>query len=104
MSKQARLFSNGGSQAVRLPAEYRFTGDVVYVRRDPSTGDVILSTRPLNTYAQFMQARTAAGSAPADFLSAAEREQHSELRDPFSDPGPDPCPDSFPTPKKRVRR
>ena len=42
MSK-AKLFSNGGSQAVRLPAEFRFEGDDVDVRRDPLTGDVILS-------------------------------------------------------------
>lgn len=39
----AKLFRNGGSQAVRLPAEFRFEGDEVYVRRDEATGDVILS-------------------------------------------------------------
>jgi len=42
----AKLFRNGRSQAVRLPAEYRFRGSEVYVRRDPNTGDVILSRRP----------------------------------------------------------
>jgi antitoxin VapB len=46
MSKTAKLFTNGRSQAVRLPAEYRFVGSEVYVRRDPATGDVILSRRP----------------------------------------------------------
>jgi antitoxin VapB len=46
MSKTAKLFTNGRSQAVRLPAEYRFSGSEVYVRRDPATGDVILSRRP----------------------------------------------------------
>lgn len=34
------------SQAVRLPAECRFGGSEVFVRRDPQTGDVILSRRP----------------------------------------------------------
>jgi antitoxin VapB len=29
-----------------LPAEYRFDGSEVHVRRDPATGDVILSRRP----------------------------------------------------------
>jgi len=29
----ATLFRNGGSQAVRLPREFRFTGDRVRVRR-----------------------------------------------------------------------
>ena len=37
---QAKLFTNGGSQAVRLLAEYRFEGDTVNVRRDALTGDV----------------------------------------------------------------
>ena len=42
----AKLFKNGRSQAVRLPAEFRFEGDEVRIRRDPATGEVILS--PLN--------------------------------------------------------
>jgi len=46
MSRTAKLFQNGRSQAVRLPSEYRFEGSEVYVRRDPATGDVILSRRP----------------------------------------------------------
>jgi len=45
VSTIAKLFWNGRSQAVRLPAEFRFAGDEVYVRRDPATGDVILSSR-----------------------------------------------------------
>lgn len=41
---KAKLFQNGRSQAVRLPAECRFDGDEVYIRR---VGDeVILSPRP----------------------------------------------------------
>jgi antitoxin VapB len=46
MPRTAKLFRNGRSQAVRLPSEYRFAGSEVYVRRDPETGDVILSRRP----------------------------------------------------------
>ena len=30
----ARVFRNGRSQAVRIPAEYRFKTDQVYIRRD----------------------------------------------------------------------
>ena len=41
----AKIFKNGRSQAVRLPAEFRFEGDEVIIRRDPVTGDVILSPR-----------------------------------------------------------
>jgi antitoxin VapB len=43
--KVAKLFRNGGSQAVRLPAEFRFEGDEVYVSRDEKTGDVTLSNK-----------------------------------------------------------
>lgn len=46
MAQTAKLFRNGRSQAVRLPAEFRFSGSSVYVRRDPANGDVILSRRP----------------------------------------------------------
>lgn len=42
----AKLFKNGASQAVRLPSEFRFEGDEVYVTRDDATGDVVLSNRP----------------------------------------------------------
>ena len=46
MPQTAKLFRNGRSQAVRLPADFRFPGTEVFVRRDPATGDVILSRRP----------------------------------------------------------
>jgi antitoxin VapB len=42
-SRTAKLFKNGASQAVRLPAEFRFPGNEVSIRRDEKTGDVILS-------------------------------------------------------------
>lgn len=45
-AKIAKLFKNGASQAVRLPAEFRFEGDEVYIARNQVTGDVVLSTRP----------------------------------------------------------
>ena len=35
MTKFAKLFRNGNSQAVRLPQEFRFKGDKVRVRRVP---------------------------------------------------------------------
>jgi antitoxin VapB len=45
-TRMAKLFMNGSSQAVRLPADFRFEGDRVYIRRDDISGDVILSQRP----------------------------------------------------------
>jgi antitoxin VapB len=34
MSKTAKLFSNGNSQAVRLPQEFRFPGSEVRIRKE----------------------------------------------------------------------
>ena len=42
----AKLFNNGRSQAVRLPAAFRFEGGEVFIRRDEKTGDVILCRLP----------------------------------------------------------
>ena len=67
MPKTAKLFRNGRSQAVRLPSEYRFEGSEVYVRRDPGTGDVILSRRPESWGDLFALIKTA--EAPEDFLT-----------------------------------
>ena len=86
MSQTAKLFINGRSQAVRLPAAYRFDTQEVFIRKDPSTGDVILSRRP-DDWAGFLAA-TDAATVPTDFLSQAERSSHShndsEERDPFA--------------------
>ena len=44
---KAKLFANGGSQAVRLPAAFRFEGSEVEIDRDSASGAVILrSLRP----------------------------------------------------------
>ncbi|HEY3973338.1 MAG TPA: type II toxin-antitoxin system VapB family antitoxin [Candidatus Sulfotelmatobacter sp.] len=67
MPQTAKLFRNGRSQAVRLPAEFRFTGAEVFVRRDPATGDVILSRRPESWQDFFDLADTL--DIPEDFLS-----------------------------------
>ena len=81
MPKTAKIFSNGGSQAVRLPAEFRFDADYVYVRRDERSGDVILSTRPRTSWAGFMALRAELGPVPDDFMT--DRQQGREDRDPM---------------------
>jgi antitoxin VapB len=80
-TKTAKLFTNGGSQAVRLPAEFRFEGDEVYIRRDPRTGNVILSARPELSWMEFMALRHQLGDLPKDFLS--DRVQGTQRRDPL---------------------
>src|SRR5690349_1079943 len=82
MSQTAKLFMNGRSQAVRLPAEFRFDVKEVYIRRDPETGDVILSRRPA-TWDGFFAARNGT-EVPGDFLSKKERAQGAQDRDPFA--------------------
>lgn len=46
MQQTAKIFATGRSQAVRLPLEFRFDVAEVYIRRDPLTGDVVLSRKP----------------------------------------------------------
>jgi antitoxin VapB len=67
MPETAKLFLNGRSQAVRLPSKYRFEGSEVYVRRDPATGDVILSRRP-DSWKDFFELMKNV-EVPANFLA-----------------------------------
>ena len=64
---KAKVFMNGRSQAVRIPAEYRFASDEVYIRRDPQSGDLILSEAP-GDWDDIFAALDRAG-IPDDFMS-----------------------------------
>jgi len=66
MPRIAKLFLNGRSQAVRLPAEFRFEGKEVFVRRDPATGDVVLSRKPGSWQGYFELMKGIA--VPEDFM------------------------------------
>lgn len=68
MNHTAKVFQTGRSQAVRLPAAFRFDTPEVYVRRDAATGDVILSRRP-SDWDQLMKAVAAAESESRDFMA-----------------------------------
>jgi antitoxin VapB len=85
MSQVAKLFTNGRSQAVRLPAAYRFDTKEVYIHQDPETGDVILSRKPA-TWDDFFSALKETNT-PTDFLDENERnqgiQQETQDRDPF---------------------
>lgn len=81
-ARTAKLFMTGRSQAVRLPAEFRFEGNEVFVRRDPKTGDVILSRKPDSWDGLFDLYDK--GDVPADFLGPADRKQPPQDRDPFA--------------------
>ena len=66
MAQTAKLFMNSRSQAVRLPAEFRFSGREVFIERE---GDaVILRPKPVGWDDFF--ARPC--EVPADFLADRE--------------------------------
>ncbi|MGD0799522.1 MAG: type II toxin-antitoxin system VapB family antitoxin [Acidobacteriaceae bacterium] len=68
----AKVFMTGRSQAVRIPAEFRFKSKEVFIRRDDKTGEVILS--PRLSWKDIFAGLDAAG-VPDDFLSPEERDQ-----------------------------
>lgn len=84
MTQTAKVFMTGSSQAVRLPYEFRFDEKEVYIRRDPSTGDVILSRRP-DSWDDFFALCAREEVVPADFMSAEDRAQGEPSPDPFGE-------------------
>ncbi|MGO4481032.1 AbrB/MazE/SpoVT family DNA-binding domain-containing protein [Rhizobium pisi] len=80
-TRTAKIFTTGRSQAVRLPAEFRFAESEVFVRRDPKTGDVILSRKP-DTWDGLFELY-GKDHVPDDFLGADDRRQPPQDRDPF---------------------
>ena len=68
------------SNQVRLPLEFRFDVPEVFIRRDPATGDVVLSRKPVD-WQGLLQA--VAQNKDDDFV--LERKQATVRRDPFED-------------------
>lgn len=66
MPATAKLFVTGRSQAVRLPMEFRFPGTEVFIRRDPNSGDVVLSAKP-TSWQEFFEL-TDRTEIPSDFM------------------------------------
>jgi antitoxin VapB len=78
-AEKARVFRNGRSQAVRIPVEYRFKNDEVYIRRNPNTGELTLSERPIapsldEIYASLDEAGAADFISERDLSAPIERE------------------------------
>jgi antitoxin VapB len=70
---------SGRSQAVRIPAAYRFSTEEIFIRRDPQTGDVILSQAPGTWQDIFETLDTAA--FPDDFLRDRNQGQPQRRED-----------------------
>ncbi len=69
---KAKVFMSGRSQAVRIPAEFRFNTKEVYIRRAPG-GDVILSAQPEKRSLKEVFSMLDAAGVPDDFLSDRDR-------------------------------
>jgi antitoxin VapB len=71
--EKAKVFMSGRSQAVRIPAEFRFSSNEVYIRRDSKNGDLILSQAP-GSWEEIFSALDQVG-VPDDFLTPSDRAQ-----------------------------
>lgn len=78
MRQTAKIFATGRSQAVRLPLEFRFDVAEVFIRHDPTTGDVVLSRKPTDWQGLL---DVVAHNKEHD-LSIPRRQTHAR-RDPF---------------------
>ena len=67
MKQVAKIFMNGRSQAVRLPVNFRFDCDEVYIRQDSETGDVVLSRKPASWNDYFKLTKDL--NIPDDFMN-----------------------------------
>ncbi len=81
MSRTARIYTTGNSQIVILPAEYRFEGTEIFVRRDPKTGDVILSRKP-HSWDGLLELHRSADVSD-EFMGSTDRCERPHDRDPF---------------------
>jgi antitoxin VapB len=80
----AKLFKNGSSQAVRLPAEFRFRGSQVYATRDEVTGEVVLSDQPgRKAWRDFFKLLRSI-DVPADFMTKRPMNRPPRERNIFS--------------------
>ncbi|MBE2294624.1 MAG: AbrB/MazE/SpoVT family DNA-binding domain-containing protein [Phycisphaerales bacterium] len=81
----AKVFRHGGSQAVRLPAEYRFDHSEVFIWRDEATGYLVLSAQPA-TWEHFLSLRNQCRAEHPDEITSFSLAPPQEApcdRDPF---------------------
>jgi antitoxin VapB len=73
--KTAKLFMNGKSQAVRLPKEFRFEGDEVYIQRLGKTVVLVPKADP------WMDMYEATKMYSDDFMQDREQPEMQERED-----------------------
>ncbi|HRP22973.1 MAG TPA: AbrB/MazE/SpoVT family DNA-binding domain-containing protein [Thauera sp.] len=65
----SRIFNNGNSQAVRIPAEFRLDTDRVSITRNDA-GDLVIHPLRVQRGTALMQALKALGEVDDDFVAA----------------------------------
>ena len=73
-----RVFNNGNSQAVRIPAEFRLDTDSVRISRNED-GDLVLHPLRAKRGTALMQALRALGEADDAFVAALEGDRDAAL-------------------------
>lgn len=72
-----RVFNNGNSQTVRIPAEFRLATDRVTICRNEQ-GDLVIRPLPERRRAALMEALRAVGEVDDGFIAALEEERSSQ--------------------------
>jgi antitoxin VapB len=88
MLATAKVFTNGHSQAIRLPKAFRVNVDEMWIARNEVTGEITLKPKDTETLRQrrldALMAAIAENPLPDDFLSDASR-QNRLPKNPFAD-------------------
>jgi antitoxin VapB len=74
---KAKLFKNGRSQAVRLPKEFRFDGDEVFIKKVGDAVILIPYHAPWNTLVESLKLFS------ADFMGEREQPSSQDREDAF---------------------
>ena len=88
MLATAKVFTNGHSQAIRLPKAFRVNVDEMWIARNEVTGEITLKPKDTEALRQrrldALMATIAENPLPDDFLSDASR-QNKPPKNPFAD-------------------
>ena len=88
MLATAKVFTNGHSQAIRLPKAFRVDVDEMWIARNEVTGEITLKPKDTETLRQrrldALMAAIAENPLPDNFLSDASR-LNNPPKNPFAD-------------------
>ena len=76
--KVAKLFKNGQSQAVRLPKECRFEGDVVFIKK---MGNIVILLPSINPWVSWFDSLNQFSN---DFMKTRKQPKQQDREDLFS--------------------